>query len=246
MYYFARLVQAKRIQPLKVFMDSPMAVDVTEIYNRFTDCFDEDTWKLITADTPPLRFPGLTMVRTADESKAINQFRQPYVIMASSGMCNAGRIKHHLKHNITRPECTILFVGYQSEGTLGRQILEGNPRVRIHGQDFPVRARIAQIYGFSGHADRDGLWKWLTAFNPPPRKVFFTHGEEATALSFCAKVQKELGWNAMVPLGCAFRERCASAIDACVALPVMHALATPGAWRGVRCHNPLSFGTIES
>jgi metallo-beta-lactamase family protein len=199
MYYFARLVQAKRIEPLKVFMDSPMAVDVTEIYNRFTDCFDEDTWKLIIASTPPLRFPGLTMVRTANESKAINQVRQPCVIMASSGMCNAGRIKHHLKQNITRPECTILFVGFQSQGTLGRQILDGSPRVRIHAQDFPVRARIAQIYGFSGHADRNGLWKWLTAFNPPPRRVFFTHGEEESALAFSAEVKQKLGWNTYVP-----------------------------------------------
>jgi metallo-beta-lactamase family protein len=139
------------------------------------------------------------MVRTANESKGINLVKQPSIIMASSGMCTGGRIKHHLRHNLERPESTILFVGYQGEGTLGRQILEGAKSVRIHGRQIDVRARIAQIYGFSGHADRSALLRWLTNFKPAPRQTFFTHGEERVALAFCEHVTKDIGWPAIVP-----------------------------------------------
>jgi metallo-beta-lactamase family protein len=199
MYYFGRLSHAGRIPQLPVFLDSPMAVDITGIFLRFEDYFDEEMARLILSKEPPLRFPGLKMVRTADESKRINQLRQGCVIMASSGMCNAGRIKHHLKNNIGRPECTILFVGHQSEGTLGRQILDGNREVRIHGQMHRVRARIAQIFGFSAHADRGGLLKWLGSFQKPPRRLFLTHGEESVSLALADHVQKNMGWNVSVP-----------------------------------------------
>jgi metallo-beta-lactamase family protein len=139
------------------------------------------------------------MVRSAEESKRINNVKQPSVIMASSGMCNAGRIKHHLKHNIERPEATILFVGHQGEGTLGRQILDGRPRVRIHGQEFTVRAKVAQIYGFSGHADHDGLVRWISHFKRPPRRVFLTHGEESVALVLAGEISQKLGYATHVP-----------------------------------------------
>ena len=114
-------------------------------------------------------------------------------------MCNAGRIKHHLKHNIEKPEATILFVGHQGEGTLGRQIVDGARRVRIHGQDFHVRAKISQIYGFSGHADHDGLMRWISNFQRPPRRVFLTHGEEPVALTLAAEVLAKLGYPTYVP-----------------------------------------------
>src|SRR5262245_23339364 len=177
-FYIGRLVRANRIPALPVFLDSPMAVDVTAIYHRFHEYADEAMQQMINSNQPPLRFPGLTMTRTADESKRINELKQPCVIMASSGMCNAGRIKHHLRNNIGRPQATILFVGHQGEGTLGRQILDGLKQVRIHGQEYEVRAKIDQIFGFSGHADHDGLMRWIAHFERRPRKVFLTHGEE--------------------------------------------------------------------
>jgi metallo-beta-lactamase family protein len=198
-YYIGRLARAGRIPALPVFLDSPMAVDVTDIYYRFHEYADEAMWQMINANQPPLRFPGLTMTRTAEESKRINHLEQPCVIMASSGMCNAGRIKHHLRNNIGRQEATILFVGHQGEGTLGRLILDGKKQVRIHGQEYPVRAEIAQIYGFSGHADHDGLWRWISHFERRPRQVFLTHGEEEVALGLAAEIQARLGYSVEVP-----------------------------------------------
>ena len=198
-YHLARLVHARSIPQLPVFLDSPMAVDVTAIYLKFQHYCDEALLEMIEQHQPPLRFPTLTMVRTAEESKKLNSLSQPSVIMASSGMCNAGRIKHHLRNNIEKPEATILFVGHQGEGTLGRQILDGQKRVRIHGQDYTVRAKVAQIHGFSGHADHDGLLKWITFFKRRPKRVFFTHGEEQVALQFAGEVRAKLGYDTHVP-----------------------------------------------
>lgn len=198
-YHIGRLARSGRIPQMPVFLDSPMAVDVTSIYHKFHDYCDEAMWNMINSNQPPLRFPTLTMARTAEESKQINGVKQPCVIMASSGMCNAGRIKHHLKNNIERPESTILFVGHQSEGTLGRLILDGVPRVRIHGQEFSVRAKIEQIYGFSGHADHDGLMRWISHFKQKPRRVFLTHGEEQVALKLAAEIKLRLGYETEVP-----------------------------------------------
>jgi len=199
MYYIGRLVRAKRIPALRVYLDSPMAVDVTEIYRGLSDFFDAETLAMMAEDRPPLRFPGLTMARSVNESRAINNYRQPCIIMSSSGMCNAGRIKHHLRQNIGRPSSTILFVGHQGTGTLGRQILDGSPIVRIHGEDHKVRAKIAQLYGFSGHADRTGLLNWLGHFKKPPRKVFLTHGEEQVALKLAREIEATLKFPTHVP-----------------------------------------------
>ena len=199
MFYFGRLVHAGEIPQMPVFLDSPMAVDITGIFLKFEQYFDAEMRKAIESDVPPLRFPGLKLVRTADESKRINQFPQSCVIMASSGMCNAGRIKHHLKNNLPRPESTVLFVGHQSEGTLGRQILDGAREVRIHGELFPVRAHIAQIYGFSAHGDRDDLLRWLRHFQSPPKQLFLTHGEERVSLALAETVRQQLGWPVSVP-----------------------------------------------
>ena len=199
MYYISRLVRANRIPRMKVYLDSPMAVDVTEVYRGLGDFFDAETLAMLADNKPPLQFPGLSLSRTVNESKAINNCKQPCIIMSSSGMCTAGRIKHHLRQNITRPECTILFVGYQGVGTLGRQILDGDPFVRIHGQDHKVKAQIAKIYGFSGHADRTGLLRWLGNLKQPPRRVFLTHGEENVSLNFAQQIEEQLKWPVTVP-----------------------------------------------
>ncbi len=199
MYYISRLVRSDRIPPLDVFLDSPMAASATKIFQRHGECFDPEMKDRLSNGDPPLKFPGLRVVATPQESMGLNQRRQPAVIMATSGMCVAGRIKHHLRHNITRPECTIVFIGYQGRGTLGRQILDGSPEVRIHGRFWPVRAEIAQIHGFSGHADRSGLLRWLAAIQSPPRQVFLTHGEEEASLALADQLTREKGWPVTVP-----------------------------------------------
>jgi metallo-beta-lactamase family protein len=176
-----------------------MAVDVTEVFRQYQDCLDQETWDLIMSNEPPLRFPGLQLVRTVDASKSINTVKEPCIIMASSGMCTAGRIKFHLRKNIDRPESTVLFVGYQGRGTLGRLILEGKEEVRIHGRMFQVKAQIAQIHGFSGHADRSDLLRWLGSLKRPPKQVFLTHGEEESALNLADTITKDPSWNVTVP-----------------------------------------------
>jgi len=199
MYHLSRLVREDRIPYLMMFLDSPMAVDVTDVFLQHTEYLDEETHRLFKDGEPPFRFPGLRLVRSAAESKAINSIKGSAVIMAGSGMCTGGRIKHHLKHNITRPECTILFVGYQAEGTLGRLILRGEDEVRIHGQYYPVRAQVQQIPGFSAHADRSALLRWLGHLRTPPKKVILTHGEESAIQSLAQAVRRELGWETLAP-----------------------------------------------
>jgi metallo-beta-lactamase family protein len=199
LYYLGRLLRAKQIPECTVFLDSPMAADVVEVFRRHRDCFDDAALEIIENGHSPLGFPGLRTIRTAETSKAINKLRGPAIILATSGMCTAGRIKHHLAHHISNPADTVLFVGYQARGTLGRQIVEGNPEVRIHGRKLLVRARVLQIFGFSGHADRTALMRWLGHFQKPPRQLFICHGDEPAALSFAEHVRETLGWNVHVP-----------------------------------------------
>jgi len=209
-YHVGRLLRSGRIPQIPIFLDSPMAIDVTEVYLKFHDYCDEALLKMVRDQQAPFVYPNLKYVRTAEQSKQINYAPAPNVIMASSGMCNAGRVKHHLRNNIEKLETTILFVGHQGEGTLGRQIVDGAKRVRIHGRDFQVRAKISQIYGFSGHADHDGLMRWISYFRhgdgqvPPPdarpiKRVFMTHGEEQVALRLAAEINAALGLETYVP-----------------------------------------------
>ncbi|MCE5269244.1 MAG: MBL fold metallo-hydrolase [Planctomycetaceae bacterium] len=198
-YYLGRLLEAKRIPQVQVFLDSPMAAQVNDIFGRHRECFDEEAAEMVAAHGSLLRFPSLHVVRTVQESMNINGLAGPAIIMATSGMCTAGRIKHHLAHHIGDPASTILFVGYQSEGTLGRQILDGNPEVRIHGISRLVRAQVRQIQGISGHADREGLLKWLGYFQQPPRHLFVTHGEPQASLALADDIRRQLGWNVSVP-----------------------------------------------
>ncbi|HDJ24219.1 MAG TPA: MBL fold metallo-hydrolase [Candidatus Aminicenantes bacterium] len=198
LYYFSRLVRTGEIPILPLFLDSPMAVDVTEVFLRQTAIMDRETRHLFASNENPFRFPGLRLVRSVDESKAINEIKGPCIIMAGSGMCTGGRIKHHLVHNISRPESTILFVGYQARGTLGRQILEGRQEVRIHGVYHPVRAQIKQINGFSAHADQQGLLKWLSFLQKPPKKIFLVHGDEEVIPVLASEINKK-GWATEIP-----------------------------------------------
>jgi metallo-beta-lactamase family protein len=199
MFHLSRLVHAKAIPPVPVFLDSPMAREVTEAFERHDGFLDEEARKLFASEDHPFRFPGLVIVRTPAESKAINAVRVPAVIMAGSGMCTGGRIKHHLALNITRPESTVLFVGYQARETLGRQILEKAAQVRLFGQTFPVRARVAKINGFSAHADRRALGRWLDGFKTPPRRLFVTHGDADVARDTGERIRQERGWTVEVP-----------------------------------------------
>jgi len=194
MYYTGRLVHANRIPNLPVFLNSPMAVNVTEVFRKHKECLDAETHELFASGEPPLRFPGLKLVRSVEESKALNNLKGTNIIMSASGMCTGGRIKHHLKHNITRPESTILFVGFQAYGTLGRLILEGREEIRIFRASYPVRANIEQIHGFSAHADRNDIIDWLSHFKRPPRHLFITHGEEDAANALAQTVDAKLKW----------------------------------------------------
>lgn len=199
LFHINRLLLANRIPHLMVFLDSPMASRITEIFQRHPELFDEETTELIARRESPFDFPMLKMVGTVDESKAINHIEGTVIIIAGAGMCNGGRIKHHLVANITRRESTILFVGYQAIGTLGRQIVDGVKKVRILGQMYPVRARIAQLNGFSAHADRDELFMWLSALKKPPRHLFIVHGESDAAQNFAGFVRERTGWDISVP-----------------------------------------------
>jgi metallo-beta-lactamase family protein len=199
LYYLGRLLEKDRIPHIMVFVDSPMAVNVTDVFRHHPELFDEETQALLKKGEHPCDFPGLTMCKSSEASKAINHIEGTVMILAGSGMCTAGRIKHHLANNIDRKQSTVLFVGYQAAGTLGRIILDGAKEVRIHGQIHKVKARIERIEGFSAHADRQELLAWLSAMPRPPRHVFMTHGEPSSSESFAAFVQQQTGWPASVP-----------------------------------------------
>ncbi len=198
-YYLNELQLKKRIPRLLTFLDSPMAVRVTQVFENHPELYDEDMTALMNQGASPFRFPTLNFTRSTEQSKAINRVRGSVVIIAGSGMCTGGRIKHHLLHNIGRPESTILFIGYQAQGTLGRSILEGRKTVRILGTEQRVRARIARIQGFSAHADRDELLDWVTHLETPPRSVFVVHGEDKAAASFRRYLDEKTGWKVVLP-----------------------------------------------
>ena len=193
-----RMVQGHEVFP--VYVDSPMAVEATSIFqeNRM-DCFDEEAMELVQENINPIAFAGLKLTVTSEESKEINFIDTPKVIISASGMCDAGRIRHHLKHNLWREECTILFVGYQSVGTLGRALVEGIDKVKLFGEEIQVKASIKQLTGLSGHADKEGLLTWINAFEKKPRKVFVVHGEDSVCTSFAGCLTGEYGLHAYAP-----------------------------------------------
>lgn len=199
LYYLNELLMANQIPHLIVFLDSPMAVNITEVYKSHAELLSADMKRLARRGESPFAFPGLKLVSSIDESKAINHISGTVMIIAGSGMCTGGRIKHHLVANISRLESTILFVGYQAVGTLGRQILDGAAKVRILGQMYEVKAHIARINGFSGHADRDELVHWLSGFQTPPRHLFVVHGESEVARHFAGFLKQKFNWPVSVP-----------------------------------------------
>ncbi|MCJ7606181.1 MAG: MBL fold metallo-hydrolase [Dehalococcoidales bacterium] len=199
LYYLNTLRIDGRIPDIDVYLDSPMAIRITNVFKRYEDLFDRDMQRLLDTHRSPFSFPGLKMVQTTEESKRLNFLKNSAMIIAGSGMVTGGRIKHHINNNISRPESTILFVGYQAAGTLGRHIVDGAKSIRIFGQPRPVRARIARIGGFSAHADRDDLLKWLSRLAEKPERVFITHGEEKAAGKFGAYLTEKAGYNTLVP-----------------------------------------------
>jgi metallo-beta-lactamase family protein len=199
LYYLNKLLIESRIPHLLVFLDSPMATSITEVFERHPDMLDKEMNELIRRGKSPFDFTGLKITRTVDESKVINHISGTSIVIAGSGMCTGGRIKHHLVNNISRQESTILFVGYQAVGTLGRQIVDGSKEVRILGDTYKVQARIVQMSGFSAHADRDELFRWLSALRRPPRRVFVTHGEPESAQQFARFLGEKTGWKTTLP-----------------------------------------------
>jgi len=199
LYYLNKFLMEDRIPHLMVFVDSPLAVSVTRVFEHHPELFDEEMVQLLRQRKSPFEFPGLKLVSTVDESKAINHIAGTVIILAGSGMCTGGRVKHHLVTNISRPESTILFVGYQAVGTLGRQIVDGAKEVRILGQYYAVKARVVQSNGFSAHADRDELMKWLSSLKRPPMRLFVTHGEPSASRYLASLVRERTGWRVAIP-----------------------------------------------
>ncbi len=199
LYYINRFILANEIPNLPVFLDSPMAVNITGIFSRYPELLDADMRDMLATGQSPFEFPELTLVSNAEESRAIAEVKGPAIIIAGSGMATGGRIKHHLVNNISRPENSIVFVGYQAEDTLGRQITEGADEVRINGQSRPVRARIEKLDGFSAHADSNDLLKWLADFKKPPEKLFITHAEPEAAQQFARSVEQRYRWKPIIP-----------------------------------------------
>ncbi len=199
LYHLNELFLRKEIPPLTVYLDSPMAIRITEVFKHHAELFDKEMMQRLRQGNSCFNFENLKIVQSAEESKAINNIKESSIIIAGSGMVTGGRIKHHIVNNITRPESTILFVGYQAEGTPGRILLDGAQEIRLLGQIYPVKAHIEKIDGFSAHADRDGLLSWLSDIRVPPRCVFITHGEEKAATSFAKLLNERNGWTAKVP-----------------------------------------------
>lgn len=180
LYELNTLKEAKesRLKDIPVFVDSPLAINATKVFERNSSYLNENTVNLIKSGDNPFAFPNLIFTKTSDESKAINFEQQSCIIISASGMCDAGRIKHHLKHNLWRKESSVVFVGYQARETLGRKILEGAKTVKLLGEEINVQSSIYSIQGFSGHADQQGLMDWIAGFKKKPAKIFITHGED--------------------------------------------------------------------
>jgi metallo-beta-lactamase family protein len=197
LYAFNEYIESKILTGVTVFVDSPLAQESTKIFRKFTDIYDEEAKILVEKGDDPLHFEGLVFTKSAEESSQINKVKSGAVVIASSGMCEAGRIKHHLKHNLWRKECSIVFVGYQAPGTIGRAILEGAKKVRLFGEDVAVNAKVYNLHGLSGHADKNGLLKWLNAFRKKPKEIMLVHGDKEVLKSFQLELNDK-GYNTVV------------------------------------------------
>lgn len=202
--YFIREIKERELlkeyQDFEVYLDSPLAIEATRVFTvNQKGCFAEDAMKLVNSGINPLVFPGLKVSTSSEDSRMINFIDNPKVIISASGMCDAGRIRHHLKHNLWRRECTILFAGYQANGTLGRRLVDGAQLVKLFGEPIEVHARIASLQGVSGHADVNGLLDWLEGFQTPLERVIVVHGEDTVTDTFAQMVEEKLGCQAWAP-----------------------------------------------
>lgn len=191
----------KELDGVEVIVDSPMATSATEVFRKNAQVFDEETKEYIMRGDNPLDFKNLRFTRSTEESQALNMDKSPKVIISASGMCEAGRIRHHLKHNLWDARNSIVFVGYQAQGTLGRSILEGKKDVTLFGEEVHINAQIYNLEGFSGHADRNGLFSWVSGFRQKPGQIFLVHGEEDSKKDFAKLLNDELGYDPIVVLG---------------------------------------------
>ena len=197
-YYESDSELSRELKKLKVYVDSPMAYNATEVFKNNAQVYDEEMREFLMKGDNPLDFPGLEFTKTSEESQAINMDRSPKIIISASGMCEAGRIRHHLKHNLWDKNSSIVFVGYQAEGTLGRTLIEGIEEVTLFGEKIHVAAEIHNLEGFSGHADKDGLMAWLSGFEKAPKQIFLVHGEQESKEAFAFTVKEKLGYEPVV------------------------------------------------
>ena len=199
LYYLNKLAQDEKIPSMPIYIDSPLAISATEIFSRHPQCYDLRMRRRLLKGEDPFNFPQVTFTPTTEESKALNELKGGAIIISASGMADAGRIKHHLKHNLWRPESTILLVGYQAEGTLGRRLVNGEKKVRIFGEEISVQARVEDLHGFSAHADQRELLRWLRKFKKYPRQVFLVHGEEESMETLAALIEDNFGLPTYIP-----------------------------------------------
>jgi metallo-beta-lactamase family protein len=199
-YILHKLTDEKKIPRLPIYIDSPLAVTLTDIFSKHSQDFDHETWQDFgSRSEKPFAFRNLHYVRSVEESKSLNDMKGPIMIIAASGMAEGGRILHHLKNNISDPTVTVLVTGYQAESTLGRRIQDGNSPVRIYGEEYKIRARVLTLNEFSAHADQAGLLQYLSGIQPP-KNIFLVHGEAGPAQTFCDILKKKYpGTNAVVP-----------------------------------------------
>lgn len=189
----------KKFMDIPVYIDSPLATKATEIFKQNANVFDDEARRCILEGDNPLEFENLHFTQSVEESKILNASKEPKIIISASGMCEAGRIKHHLKHHLWKKESSIVFVGYQAEGTLGRKLIDGEKYVKVLGEEIRVNAQIHNVQGFSGHADKNALLEWLRGFSDKPKKVFLVHGETESKLSFAEEIEKTLQLSCIIP-----------------------------------------------
>jgi metallo-beta-lactamase family protein len=201
-YHLGELSRAGKLGPTSVYIDSPMAIETTTLYRKHRECFDEETWALINAGQTPLSFPNLHYARTGQESARLNDADGGVVVIAASGMCTGGRILHHLRHSLWKPETHVVFVGFQAEGTLGRRLVDGAKLVRVMGEPIAVKAQVHTVNGFSAHAGQSGLVAWAQAVNTPKPRVFLTHGETPARDALSRVLAQTLGWAPQHPQYC--------------------------------------------
>ncbi|SFM91064.1 MBL fold metallo-hydrolase RNA specificity domain-containing protein [Thermodesulforhabdus norvegica] len=199
LYLLGEFFRNGEIPDMPVYLDSPLAIEATKIFREMKSSYDEKTMEIVKAGHDPFDFPQLRLTPAVDDSRAINMSSGPAVVIAGNGMCTAGRILHHIKHNIWRPGCSIVFVGYQAEGSIGRRIIEGARNIRVLGEEVAVRARVFTIGGLSSHAGQSDLLEWVSAFYKPQMRVFVVHGEKTSSTAFAELLRSKLGLNPVVP-----------------------------------------------